>query len=105
MMADPVTIASGCTYERQYIKQHFEMMKTLAEKVIQDQDSEDEDEEAKQLTVSDFMKCPKTMQIVDPDVMVPNVALFQATQRFIEENKWAYQFDPREKYEDIKIWN
>ena len=103
LMDDPVTIASGCTFERQFIEQHFEVQRAKAQKAIRELDSDNEEEV--KISESDFMTCPKTMKIVDPEVMVPNISIIQATERFIYENKWAYLWDPTQKYEDIQIWN
>ena len=51
------------------------------------------------------MKCPVTLKKVDPDVIIPNKSILEASELFLDENPWAYEFDPKEKFEDIKIWH
>lgn len=50
-----------------------------------------------------FYRCPTTNAVVDPDFFVPNKTILQATKNFIEENPWAFDFDPRQKFKDIKV--
>ena len=44
------------------------------------------------------------MQKVERDILVVNHNIKIATERFLDENPWAYMFDPAEKLEDIKVW-
>ena len=41
---------------------------------------------------------------VDTDIMIPNHGLREEAKRFLEENPWAFEFDPRTNYKKIKIW-
>ena len=42
-MSDPVTLESGCTYERQSIEQYFMVQREVAKRALEKVDSEDED--------------------------------------------------------------
>ena len=95
IMEDPVTIESGYTYERENIKTYFDIQRQKA--INSDIDNE--------ISVSDLMVCPLTQIKVDPNIMIPNTAIKKATEKFIDENAWAFYFDPKEKYEDIIIWD
>ena len=101
LMIDPVTIQSGITYERASIEQFFIVRRELAARAIRDADSDIEEE--RNLTEADYMNCPVTMQKVDPEVMIANKALKAATEKFLDEHPWAFQFNPREKIEDIRF--
>ena len=45
-----------------------------------------------------------TMMLVDPDIVIPNKSLELETQRLLEEHPWAFEFDPRQNFKKIKIW-
>ena len=64
---------------------------------------EDGDSEEREISEADFMTCPITMQKVDPDVMIVNTAILKETEHFLDENPWAYEFDPRENFMNIKL--
>ena len=98
-MIDPVTISSGKTFERESIEQYFAMQREKAEKAFQDDDSEIED-----LRVEDFFTCPITQNKVDPDLLIKNLNIAAATETFLDENPWAYEYNPKEKFEDILLW-
>ena len=57
------------------------------------------------MTEADFMRCPTTMQPVDPEIQIPNISIRLATEKFLDENPWAHDFNPMEKLEDIKVWD
>jgi len=42
---------------------------------------------------------------VDPAIILPNKRIKRAIENFLAKNPWAYNFDPREKYDKIKLWN
>ena len=88
LMDDPTTIESGQTYDRTFIQQFFTLRKAQFDKE-KDQDEIDE---------KTFFKCPTTNQVVDPDLFIPNKTIKAATKKFIDENCWAFDFDPRQKY-------
>ena len=60
-------------------------------------------EEEKDITEADFIKCPVTMQRVDPKIIIPNVAISLVTEAYLDENPWAFDFNPAEKLENIKV--
>ena len=41
---------------------------------------------------------------VNTDIMIPNHGLREEAKRFLEQNPWAFEFDPRTDYKKIKIW-
>ena len=53
---------------------------------------------------TDFFVCPVTHEKVNPDIQVPNISLLEAIETYLDANPWAYEFNPKEKYEDIKVW-
>ena len=61
-------------------------------------DSQDEE------TYANHFKCPITAKVVDPNVMIFNKRIKQATEEFLQKNPWASNFDPREKYQNLAIW-
>ena len=75
----------------------------MAARVIKNADSDFEDE--KDITEADFIKCPVSDQKVDPNIIIPNVAIKYLTETYLDENPWAYDFNPREKLENIKVWD
>ena len=51
-----------------------------------------------------YMRCPVSLVVIDPDVMVPNQQVKCAITEFLKNNPWAFRFDPREKFENIQVW-
>jgi len=49
-------------------------------------------------------KCPVTQVKVDKNVKIANRRIKRATEDFLKNNPWAYDFDPRQKYNSIRIW-
>ena len=95
IMTDPVLIQSGQTFEREAIAKHFEMMEQRAEKKRQDGDSDlDEDR---------IFTCPVSGKSVDKNMILPNKHIKQAAQVFLRRNPWAYDFDPRVNYTNIRL--
>ena len=95
-MRNPVTIESGRTFEREGIEKYFKVLELRAEMAENDSDSNNE------VPRHDY-QCPITMQRVDPAILVPNIILLKATEWFLSENPWAYNFDPKENYRKINI--
>ena len=81
-MFDPVTLESGRTYDRSSIEMLFKMSRD------QEQDP----------------YCPVNMIPVDPNVMIPNKVLRLEAERLLEQNPWAFEFDPRQNFKSIQIW-
>ena len=66
------------------------MQQERADKQREDEDSDlDEDK---------IFTCPITGQAVNRDVIIPNKRIMAATEKFLEQNPWSYDFDPRVKY-------
>ena len=42
---------------------------------------------------------------VDPNVLIPNVNLRKEAERLLDVNPWAFEFDPRQNYKKIQIWD
>ena len=45
------------------------------------------------------------MMLVDAEALVSNISIRKETERLLEEHPWAFEFDPRQSYKDIKIWD
>ena len=101
-MREPVTLDSGRTYERDNIVKYFEVQREVAKTAINNADSEEEEE---QRDVRDYLICPVNLSRVDPELLVPNPSIKKATELFIEENPWAFEFDPRQKLTEIRLWD
>lgn len=63
-----------------------------------DEDDEDFDKDK-------FFKCPITLSVINPAVRIPNKRIKDAIDGFLDENPWSYEFDPREEFMNIKIWD
>jgi len=83
IMSDPVTLETGRSYERSQIEMLFQYARASEEQLCY---------------------CPSSLVPVNADVMIPNVGLRREAERFLQENPWAYEFDPREKFFQIKVW-
>ena len=59
LMKDPVTLESGCTFERASIEQYFKTQRETAKRALANADSEVEEE--RNMTEADFLRCPVTM--------------------------------------------
>ena len=95
LMSDPALIQSGQTYEREIIERHFKFQSEKAERMKAEEDS-DFDEER-------IFTCPITGQPVDRNTILPNKRIKLATEEFLRQNPWAYEFDPRVKYHKIPL--
>ena len=94
-MKDPVMIQSGQTFERYIIEMHFKMQQEKADKQRAEEDSDfDEDR---------IFSCPISGQVVDSTKMLSNGRIKQATQDYMQRNPWAYDFDPRVKYHQVRL--
>ena len=82
VMSDPVSLESGRTYERESILQLFDLCRSEGQQCY----------------------CPVTMMEVDPDILIPNFGLKKEVDRLFEENAWAFEFNPRQKFRSIKLW-
>ncbi|CDW77754.1 u-box domain protein [Stylonychia lemnae] len=71
LMEQPVVIQSGFTYEKSAILKHFQINGNID---------------------------PITRQSVDPNILIPNHYLKQATEYYLERNPWAFQYIPGELY-------
>ena len=100
-MNDPVTLESGRTYERIAINQYFATQLETAKRMIDGADSDLSEE--RDMTTADFITCPITMQKVDASIMIPNKAIKRATEIFLDENPWAFEFDPWQNFMSIKL--
>mmetsp|Transcript_12935 Transcript_12935/g.17419 ORF Transcript_12935/g.17419 Transcript_12935/m.17419 type:complete len:132 (-) Transcript_12935:72-467(-) len=100
LMTDPVTITSGVTYERIQIMQNFDLRKEHIEKVQKANDS-DPDEPINNRSYV----CPLSMQVVDPQVLIPNRRLKAWSTIFINDNPWAYEYEPSQSYKKILLWS
>ena len=69
--------------------------------MLKNVDSELSDE--RNMTEADFITCPVTMQKVDESIIIPNKAIKRATEIFLDENPWAFEFDPRLDFMSIKL--
>ena len=78
------------------------MQKQKAVKVMANADSEIESE--RELEEADFMTCPIMLKKVDPTIMIPNLQMVEAINYYLDNNPWSFEFDPRDKFEDIKVW-
>ena len=101
LMAEPVTIESGRTYERASLDRWFALQREKAVRLIDEADSDIEEE--RNLTTEDFLICPVTMQKVDPSVMISNKYIKDATEHYLDQNPWAYEFDPSEDFMKISL--
>ena len=44
------------------------------------------------------------MTKVDPEIMIPNYGIKAETEDFLRKNPWAHEFDPKQKYNKVKIF-
>ena len=96
-MEDPVMLQSGVTFNREEIEAHFRLQRERFERLTEEPDS-DFDE-------ANFFKCPVTMGTVDPAILIENKRIKDACGAFLDANPWAFEFDPRLPFKNIKIWN
>ena len=66
-MDEPVILASGFTYEKASLKKHFEI---------------------------NGDHCPMTREWVDVDKLWTNNGIKQATEQFLKENPWSFEYCP-----------
>ena len=92
IMRDPVMLTSGRTYEREAIETYFRLQEARIEVAQAEAESDEE------FDPTSLFLCPVSMQKVDPKILIPNKRICQATEAFLEQNPWAYNFDPRVKY-------
>ena len=97
-MRDPVMLTSGRTYEREAIETYFRLQEARIEVAQAEADSEEEFDPAS------LFVCPVSMQKVNPKILIPNKRISQATEAFLEQNPWAYNFNPKDDYRKISIW-
>ena len=76
LMEEPVVLQSGFTYEKSAVKKHFE-------------------------TNGDH--CPMTRDWVDVDKLVPNNSIKQATEDFLRENPWGFEFCPGDDINSVTM--
>jgi len=81
---------------------YFEIQRQNAEKKLQEIDSDLEEE--KNFKAEDFYVCPVSRQKVNPDIKIINKGIYEATEKFVDQNPWAYQFDPKEDFKKIRLW-
>lgn len=82
IMEDPVTLESGSTYDRVNIEMYFQQKKEEAAREIQNSSIDSMD--GVKLTEADFMKCPTTLQKVDPSILIPNNSIKEASKLFLQ---------------------
>ena len=96
IMVDPVMMTSGQTYERENILQYLEYKKLeLKQRIAENDDEFDRNR---------FFTCPVSQQVIDPKRLINNRRIKQACSDFRRDNPWAFEFDPREEYHQIKVW-
>ena len=98
-MKEPVLIESGMTYEKSMIQQCFKLQAAQA-----DIDKKELGDEFDESSRESYIKCPATYKVVKPSMLIPNKRIKQATEVFMAKNKWAIDFDPRQTYRNIKLW-
>ena len=87
-MTEPITLESGCTFEKEAIEEYFNYQRALHEKAQADADSQEEEKPS-------YFRCPVTSQSIDPTVQLPNESIKIGTERFLDENPWGFEFDCR----------
>ena len=110
VMKHPVMIESGQSYERDAIIRYFEIQKQRAESDKHDMGEDFDDNEYRS-----YFKCPATQQRVSPEKveefvgaevwMIENTQLKTTIKDFLTENPWAFEFDPRQQFQDMKVWD
>ena len=75
-MDQPVILQSGFTYEKEHILRHFQYNGNTD---------------------------PMTREEVDPEVLILNKNIKQATQDYLMKNPWAFEYIPGEKIENIQM--
>eukprot|EP00353_Schmidingerella_taraikaensis_P000365 CAMPEP_0185596842 /NCGR_PEP_ID=MMETSP0434-20130131/80988_1 /TAXON_ID=626734 ORGANISM="Favella taraikaensis, Strain Fe Narragansett Bay" /NCGR_SAMPLE_ID=MMETSP0434 /ASSEMBLY_ACC=CAM_ASM_000379 /LENGTH=86 /DNA_ID=CAMNT_0028225405 /DNA_START=2271 /DNA_END=2531 /DNA_ORIENTATION=- len=80
--------------------QNFDLRKEHIEKVQKANDS-DPDEPINNRSYV----CPLSMQVVDPQVLIPNRRLKAWSTIFINDNPWAYEYEPSQSYKKILLWS
>ena len=101
-MIEPVTIESGRTYEKANIMAYFAERRAQALKAIDQADSDIEEE--RKIKESDYIICPITLKKVNPDIMIPSTSIRLMSEAYLNENSWAFEFNPREDYMKIQVW-
>ena len=76
LMHDPVVLESGFTFERAQILLHFKR---------------------------NGPTCPMTRQQLNPDVLIPNQNIKQATSEFLVQNPWAFEYIPGQTLEALHM--
>ena len=94
-MVEPYMVTSGQTYELENIKQYFK----FKEQELKRRKEEGDDE----FDPNTFFTCPISQQVVSTR-LVPNKRIKKACSDFRRDNPWAFEFDPREEYQQIKVW-
>ena len=61
----------------------------------------DEEDREGRTRENSFIICPINMSPVDTSLVVPNLGLKTAIDKFLDENPWAFEFNPKEKCADI----
>ena len=92
-MADPVTIGSGRTFDRENIEMYWDIQRNRAERDEADFDPDEHKENEQYPAVFDaasYMNCPVTLQVVDEDIKVSNKGIKQANESFIKHNPKAF---------------
>ena len=95
IMVEPCLVTSGQTYELENIKQYFK----FKEQELNRRKEEGDDE----FDPNKFFTCPVSQQVVS-NRLVPNKRIKKACSDFRRDNPWAFEFDPREEYHQIKVW-
>ena len=87
-MEDPVTLESGRTFDRRSIEEFFKYQ----------EQARDED------GISVPFTCPISLTELDPEIKVPNLSLKAAIDDFYKSDPWAFEYDPRQPWNQIKLW-
>mmetsp|Transcript_44181 Transcript_44181/g.58649 ORF Transcript_44181/g.58649 Transcript_44181/m.58649 type:complete len:96 (+) Transcript_44181:598-885(+) len=94
-MRDPVILTSGMTFERHIVEQFIRLEKEKLERFKGDDEFDP----------ASLFRCPITSKVFNPDRIIPNKRIKRACTDFRLKNFWAFEYDPREDYDSISVWN
>ena len=104
IMFDPVTIESGRTFEREFINMFFKSQTELMERARVEYDPDDEENQGRPFNKADYLFCPVNRTPVDTTIQIPNIGMRAELNEFLKKNPWAFEFDPRKNFNQVKIW-
>ena len=104
IMFDPVTIESGRTFEKEFIEMFFKNQTELMERARVEYDPDDEESQGRPFNEADYLFCPVNRTPVDTEIQIPNMGMRAELDKFLKKNPWAFEFDPRKNFNQVKIW-